>query len=102
MKCRFCQEGETEPGTTTVTLNKDGTVFVLRNVPAQVCQNCGEAYFDDEIVATVEIKVERVEYDMRQMLRLEGIHEALIGDYLDSIKRFQLLEDTEQNPKKGC
>ena len=46
MKCVTCKNGETLPGTTTVTLERDSTTLVFKNVPAEVCDNCGEAYLD--------------------------------------------------------
>jgi YgiT-type zinc finger domain-containing protein len=39
--------GETMPGRTTVTLEREGLTLVFRNVPAEVCRNCGEAYVDE-------------------------------------------------------
>ncbi|MCZ7539092.1 MAG: type II toxin-antitoxin system MqsA family antitoxin [Anaerolineae bacterium] len=47
MKCVICKQGETRPGTTTVTLERDGMTLVFKRVPAQICQNCGEAYLDE-------------------------------------------------------
>jgi len=47
MKCVICKHGETRPGKTTVTLERDGLTLVFRNVPAEVCENCGEAYVDE-------------------------------------------------------
>jgi len=49
MKCVICKRGETRPGRTTVTLERGGTTLVVKNVPAKVCDNCGEAYVDEEI-----------------------------------------------------
>lgn len=46
MKCVMCKQGETQPGTTTMTLERDATTVVFKNVPAEVCQTCGEAYLD--------------------------------------------------------
>jgi YgiT-type zinc finger domain-containing protein len=51
MKCVICKQGETRPGAATVTLEREGTVLVVRSVPAQVCQNCGEEYIDEDITA---------------------------------------------------
>jgi YgiT-type zinc finger domain-containing protein len=51
MKCVICKQGETRPGAATVTLEREGTVLVVRCVPAQVCQNCGEEYIDEDITA---------------------------------------------------
>jgi len=47
MKCMICKHGETKQGTTTVTLEKDGSTIVFKEVPAQICDNCGEKYIDE-------------------------------------------------------
>ncbi len=49
MKCVICKHGETKHGTTTVTLERGSVTLVIKDVPAQVCANCGEAYFDAEV-----------------------------------------------------
>ncbi len=46
MKCLICKHGEIQPGTTTITLEHEDTTVVFKNVPAEVCQTCGEAYLD--------------------------------------------------------
>lgn len=51
MKCLICKQAETRPGLTTVTLERDGLILVVKNVPAQVCPNCGEAYADEDATA---------------------------------------------------
>ena len=48
MKCVICKNGETVPGTTSILLERDKTTLVFKNVPADVCQNCGEGYMDEE------------------------------------------------------
>jgi YgiT-type zinc finger domain-containing protein len=47
MKCVICKRGETRDGTTTVTLEGSGATLVIKSVPAQICDNCGEAYVDE-------------------------------------------------------
>lgn len=49
MKCVVCKVGETTEGFTTVTLERDGAAVVVRKVPAQVCDNCGEAYVSADV-----------------------------------------------------
>ena len=49
MQCVICRHGETRPGIATVTLERDGMTLVIKRVPAQVCANCGEEYFDETI-----------------------------------------------------
>ena len=51
MKCVICKVGETRPGDTTITLERQGTTLVFKKVPARICANCGEAYLEDSISA---------------------------------------------------
>lgn len=51
MNCVMCNSGETRPGTTTMTLERDKTTLVVKQVPAQVCENCGEAWLNEDTVA---------------------------------------------------
>jgi YgiT-type zinc finger domain-containing protein len=44
MKCIFCKQGETKKGFTTVTLNRKNTVIIIKEVPSDICENCGEYY----------------------------------------------------------
>ncbi len=46
--CRFC---ESVPGQATVTLERGNSTFVFKGVPAQVCENCGEQYIDEQVSA---------------------------------------------------
>ena len=48
MRCVICRQVETQPGRTTVTLERDGMTVVIKGVPALVCPNCGEDYVDEE------------------------------------------------------
>ena len=59
MKCALCRTGETKPGTTTETCDVAGTVVVVRGVPAEVCQQCGEAYTDETTTRELENIVEK-------------------------------------------
>ncbi len=53
MKCVICKTGLTHPGTTTVTLQRADTVVVIRDVPAEVCDNCGEYYLNESVARRV-------------------------------------------------
>ena len=46
MKCTICKNGNTNKGLTTVTLERNGSVIVFKDVPADICDNCGEYYLD--------------------------------------------------------
>lgn len=45
-ECSACNKGTVKRGTTTATFEADGTTVVVRNVPADVCDACGEGYYD--------------------------------------------------------
>lgn len=53
MTCVICKHGETVPGTTTVVLQRGETTVVIKNVPAEICDNCGEYYLSEEITRRV-------------------------------------------------
>ncbi len=53
MKCTICKTGQTHPGITTVTLQRDNTVMVIRDFPADICDDCGEYYFDEATACRV-------------------------------------------------
>ncbi len=49
MNCIVCNHGQTQTGTTTVTFHRDGQTVVVNEVPAEVCENCGEAYVNENV-----------------------------------------------------
>jgi len=53
MICPICRHGETQPGTTTVTLERGALTFVAKDVPAMVCANCGEVHLDSSTTEQV-------------------------------------------------
>lgn len=52
--CFHCPEGEYEPGTTTRTLEDGDTVLVVKEVPALVCDKCGDAAFSEKVSERLE------------------------------------------------
>jgi YgiT-type zinc finger domain-containing protein len=53
MTCAICKAGHTQLGKTTVTLERAGMTIVFKDVPAQLCENCSEAYVDEQISSTL-------------------------------------------------
>ena len=71
MKCMICKHGETQVGTTTVTLERGTSTIVFKEVPALVCDNCGEKYIDETTTKHLlskarEIIKSGVEVDIRK------------------------------------
>jgi YgiT-type zinc finger domain-containing protein len=53
MKCTICRNGDTNHGLVTVTLYRGDTTVILKAVPADVCENCGEYFLSEEITDSV-------------------------------------------------
>lgn len=53
MKCVVCKQGKTHPGLAVVTLQRDERIIVIKGVPAEICENCGEYYLSGEIAKRV-------------------------------------------------
>ncbi len=71
MKCTICKHGETKLGVTTITLEKGNSTIIFKEVPAQICDNCGEKYIDkattkDLLSKAREIVKNGVEVDIRK------------------------------------
>ena len=77
MKCVICKTGHTHPGTTTVTLQRDNSVVVIRDVPAEICEDCGEYYLSEPVAkrvyADADVTVQRhVEVEILRYAALES------------------------------
>ncbi len=53
MKCIICKNGETKNGLTSLSLDRMDVTIVVKNIPAEICENCGESYLSEEISARV-------------------------------------------------
>jgi YgiT-type zinc finger domain-containing protein len=58
MNCVVCKGGKTGAGSVTVTVQRGDTTVILKRVPADVCENCGEYYLTSEVSAQVLEKAE--------------------------------------------
>jgi YgiT-type zinc finger domain-containing protein len=58
MKCALCKQGETSPGLVTVTLQRGETTVIFKQVPADVCNNCGEYYLSAKIAGQITQRAE--------------------------------------------
>lgn len=59
MKCVICKHGQTRPGTASITLERGGTAILIRDVPGEICDTCGEVYRSEEIAARLLEQAER-------------------------------------------
>lgn len=67
MNCVICKDGTTSQGFTSVTLERDGMLFVVKQVPAQICSNCGEAYLDEHATQVILEMAQKAFYEGIQL-----------------------------------
>ncbi|NJL53224.1 MAG: type II toxin-antitoxin system MqsA family antitoxin [Hydrococcus sp. SU_1_0] len=53
MQCVICKHGNTQSGLVTVTLQREDCIVILKQVPADVCENCGEYYLNEAVTEEV-------------------------------------------------
>jgi YgiT-type zinc finger domain-containing protein len=51
--CPICKHGEFTPGFTTITLRRGEATIILKEVPADVCDNCEEYHLSEEVARKV-------------------------------------------------
>jgi YgiT-type zinc finger domain-containing protein len=60
----YCQ-GQMETGTVPFHIDRKGIHISLDEVPALVCSQCGEAYFEEQEVDSMQALVKAVEQQTR-------------------------------------
>ncbi|MCX7045877.1 MAG: type II toxin-antitoxin system MqsA family antitoxin [Candidatus Sumerlaeota bacterium] len=60
MKCIHCQ-GEMKRGTTPFHIDRKGYHLMVDALPAWVCEQCGEAYFEEKEVEAIQDIAKSVE-----------------------------------------
>ncbi|NBC33272.1 MAG: YgiT-type zinc finger protein [Alphaproteobacteria bacterium] len=73
MKCVLCKQGDTASGLATVVLTRGESTVVLKNVPADICSDCGEYYLSEDMSRRV---MERAEAAVRNGVEVEIVRFA--------------------------
>ncbi len=60
MKCYFCGE-EMKKGETTYTVNRNNYHLLIDDVPAWVCSQCGQVYFEEDEVDSIQELIKNVD-----------------------------------------
>ena len=70
MDCFRCKgSAESKLKTHAVTLDK--CVIIVKNVPAFVCNQCGEAYFKDDVMQNLEGIIDKLEDIIKEVAIVE-------------------------------
>jgi YgiT-type zinc finger domain-containing protein len=59
MICFMCK-GTVQEGFSTFTVDMDGCIIVIKNVPSVVCGQCGEASYSNEVAERLEQIVQSI------------------------------------------
>lgn len=54
MNCAVCKNGQISTLVSTVTLQREGTIMIVKEVPVNSCQKCGAKYPDEIVQKRVE------------------------------------------------
>lgn len=49
MKCAICKNGHTNSGVSTIVFERSQMTLVFKQVPSDICDNCGEEYISSKI-----------------------------------------------------
>ena len=66
MKCIHCRGGM-EKGTTPFHIDRKGYHLMLDSIPAWVCQQCGEVYFEEREVDSIQELLKMVEVKTQEL-----------------------------------
>lgn len=71
MRCPICKHGSTHKGYASITLERDGATLLFKNVPTDICDNCGEIFHDEKVTCSLleqadQAAVRGVELDVRR------------------------------------
>ena len=59
MTCFLCK-GELENKTSTFMAEIENSIVIIKNVPSQICRQCGEVSYADDIARQIEHIVETI------------------------------------------
>lgn len=69
--CMFCKCDSVKASFTTHVVNYNGTIIVIKNVPCEECEQCGEKYYTDEVAEKIEKMVNLAKQMMQEIAVLD-------------------------------
>ena len=69
--CMFCKCDSIKASVTTHVVNYDGAIIVIKNVPCEECEQCGEKYYTDEVAEKIEKLVNLAKQMMQEIAVLD-------------------------------
>ena len=59
--CFYCKCKTTVPGVTTHVVTLENSVIIVKNVPCEECEQCGEKYFSDEVMQQLDRIIDKAQ-----------------------------------------
>ncbi len=67
MRCLLCN-GEMEKATVAYTVDRKGYHLFIEKLPAYVCSQCGERYFEEKEVEAIQNMIKALEEKLQDVL----------------------------------
>ena len=84
--CRNCPDGSYEEGRITEHYDLGDLVVVVRNVPASVCETCGDSLTDQGVLEHIQAGVDRIS-------RMSPDSESYVWDFEDGLPVIEMQPD---------
>lgn len=65
--CMFCKCDTVISSFTTHVVNYNGTIIVIKNVPCEECEQCGEKFYTDDVAEKIEKLVNLAKQMMQEI-----------------------------------
>jgi len=69
--CMFCKCNTMKQSFTTHVVSWKGNLIIVKNVPCEECEQCGEKYFSDEVAIRLEAIVNATKAKMQELVILD-------------------------------
>lgn len=69
--CMFCKCETVTPSLTTHVVNYNGAIIVIKNVPCEECEQCGEKFYTDDVAEKLEKMVNAAKQMMQEIAVLD-------------------------------
>ena len=66
MVCFMCK-GKLERKNISYMAEIDNTIIIIKEVPANVCKQCGEKYIDDDVMVNIEKIVKNLKKESKEI-----------------------------------
>lgn len=69
--CMFCKCDTVTQSLTTHVVNYNGAIIVIKNVPCEECEQCGEKFYTDDVAEKIEKMVNVAKQLMQEIAVLD-------------------------------